>query len=604
MKRILVILLSALLTCLTFAEVFADDKEPFIVGLYENMTIPVTYSRESSMGTDGRHVTIMKYKGNKTLNLSLSTKENVSFKVKSSPGLTVKYKSQSNIIEITNETLIPGDTATVTITALYGGNKQLVKEQVFKIADGSKQYPIFIANATDLSDIPVTGLGKNYIQVENLDLSSFKEWTPIGQQGAPFSGSYDGNGKTINCYSGLNKRDYLGLFGYISTNDTIKNINMTVDFPELSLNDYKFFGIFAGYIENSNIENITISGNVKIETGSSVFGGIAGRMTDVKAKDILYKGNLQINGNNSKLGGITTSFRGSIENVEFNGNLKVIGKNCNISALTVSNDGEIRNAKINGKIDISGADSKVGGIAASNKGSIEKTISNSKITVRGDKSLVGGLVSFNNGVINSCVSKGEIKVIGEECYIGGIAAQNQFAEITSCKSENNILTEGRFAVAGGISGYNYAYVDQHSVQNDDSVFISKIENCLVIGDVQAKNSPSVVGGIVGRNQTVASAPVKNVVDASVLSSYVFNKTIRGSTANRIIGEDLLYADLSISTKSKIFTNIEGNLAGSDILLNNSKPKDNMSAGGLNGQSTDSAKASEIIKNFDLALAES
>lgn len=65
--------------------------------------------------------------------------------------------------------------------------------------------------------------GKTVVLLRNLNLSG-SEWTPIGTAEHPFSGTFDGNNKTISNLK-ITAGNYAGLFGYVST-ATIKNVKL------------------------------------------------------------------------------------------------------------------------------------------------------------------------------------------------------------------------------------------------------------------------------------------------------------------------------------------------------------------------------------------
>lgn len=96
------------------------------------------------------------------------------------------------------------------------------------------------------------------------------EWTPIGTDEHPFTGTFDGNSKTI---TGLKCTDtsayYVGLVGYAS-GATIQNVTV----KESSLNGYQYIGAVCGFIKDGTITGCTNSGSTV--NGGYYLGGIAG----------------------------------------------------------------------------------------------------------------------------------------------------------------------------------------------------------------------------------------------------------------------------------------------------------------------------------------
>ena len=104
-------------------------------------------------------------------------------------------------------------------------------------------------------------------------------WTPIGNSGNKYQGTFDGNGKTIsNLYINATYWDigitlFTGFFGYTDAGGSIKNI--TFDNAKVkSTGDDCYTGILVGAAA-SCIENIKTLANCSVE-GKDYTGGIAG----------------------------------------------------------------------------------------------------------------------------------------------------------------------------------------------------------------------------------------------------------------------------------------------------------------------------------------
>lgn len=136
--------------------------------------------------------------------------------------------------------------------------------------------PYQIANLGNLYWIAsdATRWNKNYIQTADINALetttwSGGGWTPIGNEGSKFSGTYNGNGHTINgLYINRGGTDHQGLFGY-TNGATIKNLGVT----NVNITTYRKIGALAGNIENTTIINCYSSGNV---SGSFIIGSLIG----------------------------------------------------------------------------------------------------------------------------------------------------------------------------------------------------------------------------------------------------------------------------------------------------------------------------------------
>jgi len=106
------------------------------------------------------------------------------------------------------------------------------------------------------------------------DISLSGNWTPIGDSSLRFTGTFNGNGKTISGLTIASSADYQGMFGYIDASGAVSNLaltNVNISGGNNSGDDY--VGGIAGY-SSGTVENCFVSGSV-LGLGDSV-GGIAG----------------------------------------------------------------------------------------------------------------------------------------------------------------------------------------------------------------------------------------------------------------------------------------------------------------------------------------
>lgn len=142
--------------------------------------------------------------------------------------------------------------------------------------------PNYIYTAEDLNNVRNDLSGVYYLQ-NDIDLSSYSEWTPLGtgtDTGQYFSGIFDGQGHTI---SGLtmsgNGYTYSGLFGV--SRGIIKNVNVSV-----TIKDAATAGGLVGYLYYSGtVENCSLSGSVE---GNGDIGGLIGK-AESSDNDILIR---------------------------------------------------------------------------------------------------------------------------------------------------------------------------------------------------------------------------------------------------------------------------------------------------------------------------
>lgn len=128
-----------------------------------------------------------------------------------------------------------------------------------------------LAGLAKLVNAGNTFSGKTITLGADIDLGG-QEWTPIGTSGKPFSGTFDGNKKTIsNLVINQPVKSDVGLFGY-TTNGEIKDFTLN----NASVTGYLDVGAIAGTPYTSKYTNINVTGTIKIE-GFSYVGGALGK---------------------------------------------------------------------------------------------------------------------------------------------------------------------------------------------------------------------------------------------------------------------------------------------------------------------------------------
>ena len=120
-------------------------------------------------------------------------------------------------------------------------------------------------------------LGINITLTADIDLKGI-DWTPIGKDdNKAYTGTFDGNGKTITGLTVTGSDQYAGLFGYIGSGGTVKNVVLEGVQIE-SDNDMSDVGGVAGQ-SYGNIENCSVSGSVSVSGTNSIAGGVVGYQT-------------------------------------------------------------------------------------------------------------------------------------------------------------------------------------------------------------------------------------------------------------------------------------------------------------------------------------
>ena len=150
----------------------------------------------------------------------------------------------------------------------------------------TSQNKVYIYTAADLAQLAtdVNGgnnmSGKTVLLMNDIDLSGYPDWTPIGRfdppdDMLPFSGVFDGQGYSITGLKISGNEDARGLFGY-TYSGAIRNV--VIRNPEIEGKDQ--VGALVGYqaYSNQGIKNCAVIGG-KIQ-GRSHVGGLVGYMEE------------------------------------------------------------------------------------------------------------------------------------------------------------------------------------------------------------------------------------------------------------------------------------------------------------------------------------
>ena len=343
-------------------------------------------------------------------------------------------------------------------------------------------------NAILTSDIAVNN---GTITAESTDA---KAWIPIGKSDNRYSGTFNGNNKTVSgLYFNDNSYKYVGLFGYLTTNGEVKNVSVANSY--FSGNSY--VGSIVGCNYGGTVSGCNSSSVVNADVNSSDVSGIVGYLREGIVKDCYNTGTVS---GNAYVGGVVgSSYKGVIENCY---NTGAVNGDSYLGGVVGSNgDKALSNCYNTGKITATG--NRVGGVIGSSGGSAENCYNTGDVSSEGD--YVGGVVGFSDSAIVNFYNEGNVS--GKE-YVGGVVGEIDYSSrakiITNCRNKGNV--KGTWYV-GGVFGASF--VDATNSYNTGTVSgetgvggvvgysESKISNSYNIGAV--KGTGFYIGGVVGRS---------------------------------------------------------------------------------------------------------
>jgi uncharacterized repeat protein (TIGR02543 family) len=337
-----------------------------------------------------------------------------------------------------------------------------------------------ITTPEDLHNIR-NNLDGKYIIMNNIDLTDFSGWTPIGTMETPFTGMFDGNGYQITGLSinvtfqnPVEFQNDIGLFGYVMggelNNIRIENSSILVSISNNN-EDYEPLytaisaGGLAGGISQGEIINSSFSGTVKLHTSNdfvfekiyanSYIGGLVGRSYETEFSQVKNWGDINAETENR-------SGDSNIYAQDFVGGL--VGYSDNNRFTFVENRGNISAKSSISLKDDSHYDARVGGIEGLGNHSAFSNAKNfgnvgASSSVRYHNLRTGGisgtshdstfLNNYNEGNITTQSSPlFEYPSYSQEGYAGGLAGYVSSSQITN--GENSATISGRSA--GGLVG--------------------------------------------------------------------------------------------------------------------------------------------------------
>jgi hypothetical protein len=358
-------------------------------------------------------------------------------------GITENDFTSPVVYTVTAEDGSTTKTWTVTVTVEPG----------FAGGAGTEANPYLVATANHLNNVRYH-LAAHFKQTADIDLSApynqSEGWVPIGIWDTPFTGTYDGNNKTITGLR-INRESsaHAGLFG-AAKGATFRDL--TLANVEI-LGQYGVGGLVGVVAPQSSIptqvDNVHVTdGSVR---GTSRVGGLVGTLSG--SNILRSSAGCSVTGVEQCLGGLV----GQVD-----------------SPATISECHATGNVSVSG----TGLGQSVGGLAGNVPGSCTVFMSYASGKVTG-KDEAGGLVGCSAGQISCCFASGAVEGAGA---VGGLVGNNYGGQISFCYAGGTVTATG-YAI-GGLVGKN--------------VLGGTVGNCYAMGPVQGVSQ---VGGLVGWNPT-------------------------------------------------------------------------------------------------------
>ncbi|WP_346694292.1 fimbrillin family protein [uncultured Alistipes sp.] len=295
--------------------------------------------------------------------------------------------------------------------------------------EGDGSYTVTTADGLKNVAKLVNEEGKTDINITlDTDLTLTGEWTPIGTESQPYTGTFNGKDKTITGLT-VNQEgtNYVGLIGYLGSGGKVQNVVLE-GVQITSDNSSGYAGGVAGNSFGGTIENCSVSGSVSVSGTNSIAGGVVGYQlvgsitgcsSSARVKGVAYAGGIAgyTNGGASLTGCYATgsvSVENNTTSAAYAGG--VVGNNGSSSTLKA--------CYAWGSVTGSGSGTVyVGGVTGSNDLGTLTACYHAKGTVSGPGGATGGVAGrnfkdsmFGGGIITACYwgDNGQTQGIGED----------------------------------------------------------------------------------------------------------------------------------------------------------------------------------------------
>ena len=314
------------------------------------------------------------------------------------------------------------------------------------LAMGGADTPFQIAGAAQLAELAqyvnagdATFVSAHYVLTDDVNLSAYGNWTPIGTEDKPFRGVFDGQNHVV---TGLKidraGEGYQGLFGYVSGTDDA---------------------------HKAQIKNVAVR-DAQIRARAEV-GAVVGRYGQ------FTQGFVEPLENCAMIGGTIQGTSGSMSQSSFVGG--IVGRAF----------GEIQRCYATG--DIIGADNAIeyGGIVGESYKTVNACYSTGSLSGMGSYADdFGGIAGKARGAVTNCYATGNvIGTLNDARTFGGVVGC-ALGEVTNCYAAGTV--KGWYLI-GGVVGQTYG----------DGYAHATVSGCMAL-NVSVENGYGTVGRVTGK----------------------------------------------------------------------------------------------------------
>ena len=432
------------------------------VGNASKTLIPFSSATDTLYGTTATiTVTVSGLAGSETLSFNFTPSNGLTLSNNTGIGNTAGHN-----LTLTYDGTLQGVTApsSITLTIPSSANYSFTASHNVSvdIRDGQVEGRAIPVNHNNYQSFytyanTTAGLTRCYKLLETISLpSEMNNWEPIGKPNAgidtySFKGSFDGGGNIISGII-LDKTDEnAGVFGYIGSGGTVKNLLIRNFFITGNSNvRYVYCGGIAGR-NDGTVDSCSIvkdsNSTASITGASGSTGGIVGYNNNI-VRNCSVKGT-HVRSISDYVGGIVGENYGTVSNCSTEADVScsftmpvggVVGYNIG---------GTVRNCYSTGKVSGNG---RTGGVVGDNTGLVEYCYATGEISGSGSP-MVGGVVgSSRNGIVRNCVAMSQTIKTSLATNIGRVIGVNTDGTMNNNYANSSMtvtLGSGTYTVSDG-----------------------------------------------------------------------------------------------------------------------------------------------------------
>jgi hypothetical protein len=371
--------------------------------------------------------------------------------------LTLEYQDQTDLNKTVTSAFRTGKTIAETAAASQGTTGNLHE----------------ISTPEGLQNMR-NDLAGYYYLAGNIDMTGIN-FTPIGTETAPFTGTLDGTGHVVTGLS-INRPSgsYIGLIGRLGNNGTVKNIVL---------------------------RNATING------GNNVGGLVGESNAGTTISYAVVEGTVSANDsglkNKNGIGLLAGRVYGTVDNCHSAGTASIVGDGWGVGGLVgdLMENGRISDSFSTATVNAGGPAFSAGGLAGIIRNGSNVTGSRASGNIE-TSNQAGGLVGESyGGTIRDSYATGAVSISGNSA--GGLLGHSRASPITikNCYATGNVTASGHNA--GGLAGH---------IQSG-----ATITNCHATGATAGRYG---VGGLVGRVENPTASISKSYATGNATATDV------------------------------------------------------------------------------------